>query len=71
METNNSEPLKLSKRETEILRLIAAGQSNLQIAGVLVISESTVKKHHEKLIHKLQAHNVAQLIVNARLKGLL
>jgi len=71
METNNSGPVKLSKRETEVLRLIFSGQTNPQIAGKLIITESTVKKHHEKLNHKLQAHNPVQLIENARSMGFL
>jgi DNA-binding CsgD family transcriptional regulator len=47
----------LSKREAEILALVAAGKTNLQISQQLVISIKTVKKHLEHVFGKLNAQN--------------
>ncbi len=46
-------PAGLSVRELEVLRLVAAGSSNRQIAGVLVISERTVARHLQNIFAKL------------------
>jgi len=43
----------LTKREKEVLRLIAKGQSNKMIARKLGITEGTVKVHVKNLLHKL------------------
>ena len=43
----------LSTRETEVIRLIAAGESNRQIASALVISERTVERHVSNIFGKL------------------
>jgi len=44
----------LSPRELEVLRLLAAGKSNREIAGVLVISEHTVARHVQNIFGKLR-----------------
>ena len=62
---------ELSTREIQVLKLIAKGKTNPQIAAELNISPLTVKKHRENLLRKLNAHNTAQLISKGRLKGLL
>ena len=46
-------PMSLSARETEVIRLIAAGESNRQIAAALVISERTVERHVSNIFGKL------------------
>jgi DNA-binding NarL/FixJ family response regulator len=61
----------LSARELGVLRLVAAGQSNRQIAGTLSISERTVKFHVTALFNKLGADNRAQAVALAAGRGLL
>ncbi|CAL1240243.1 response regulator transcription factor [Candidatus Methylocalor cossyra] len=53
---------QLTQREKEILEHIVAGQSSKAIALALGISERTVEKHRESLMHKMQARSLAQLI---------
>ncbi len=61
----------LSARERGVLRLVAAGLSNRQIAGTLSISERTVKFHVTALFNKLGADNRAQAVAIAAERGLL
>ena len=51
----------LTPRETQVLRLIAAGQSNKMIADILGISIKTVEKHRQQLMDKTNVHEVAGL----------
>jgi DNA-binding CsgD family transcriptional regulator len=50
----------LTERETEVLRLLAAGRSNQEIAGALVVSVRTVERHVDHIYDKLGVHNRAQ-----------
>jgi FixJ family two-component response regulator len=52
----------LSGREREILRRLAAGKLNKQIAGDLGIAEVTVKFHRSRLMERMQAKTVAELM---------
>ena len=61
----------LSAREGAVLRLVAAGLSNRQIAGALAISERTVKFHVTAIFNKLGAENRAQAVAIAAKRGLL
>ena len=61
---------ELTTRETDILRLVAGGASNLQIAGKLFISEKTVRNHLTSIFSKLGVTSRAQAIVLARDSGL-
>ncbi len=61
----------LSTRELEVLRLMAAGLSNGEIAGRLVVAVSTVKRHINHIFSKLGATSRTQAIVRARERGLL
>jgi len=61
----------LSKREIEVLRLLALGLSNHEIAQALVIAESTVKMHLKHLYGKLSVHNRVQAITHAQARQLL
>lgn len=60
----------LSRRELEILGLIAKGLSNQEIADRLFISLSTVKGHNLSIFGKLQVQRRAEAIVRARELGL-
>jgi len=62
---------RLSERELEILRLIAIGKSNQEIAESLVIAVSTVKSHINNLYGKLGTNRRTEAVAIARAKGLL
>ena len=60
----------LSQREREVLKLIAEGYKNKEIAEDLCISLKTVEKHRANLMKKLDLHNAASLTVFAVQRGL-
>lgn len=59
----------ISDRELEVLVQIAKGYSTKEIATNLFISENTVENHRKNLFHKLQAHNMADLIIKTIAAG--
>jgi LuxR family maltose regulon positive regulatory protein len=61
----------LSKREQEVMTLIAAGETNAEIAQSLYISVGTVKNHAKNIYSKLNVHSRAQAIARARELGLI
>lgn len=61
----------LTARETEVLRLVASGHSNKQIAVVLGIGESTVKTHLLKVFEKLGVADRTRAVTLAMERGLL
>ena len=63
-------PDGLSAREGEVLRLIAAGHSNREIATALFVSEATVKTHVNNIFGKLQVRDRAQAVHYAFTHGL-
>jgi len=63
-------PAGLSPREAEVLRLVAAGQSNRQIAQALSLSESTIAKHLTSIFTKTGADNRAAAAAFAIRHGL-
>ena len=70
----NEERLKdlgITKRELEILKLIAQGMSNREIAEKLFVSENTVKTHSSRLFDKLSAKRRTQAVQIAKEMGLL
>jgi NarL family two-component system response regulator LiaR len=66
MDTSLVSELELSKRELEILSLLAMGHSNQEIAAKLFISLSTVKTHIQHLFEKLDVKRRIQAVEKAR-----
>ncbi|HXO07673.1 MAG TPA: response regulator transcription factor [Solirubrobacteraceae bacterium] len=69
----NPQPARLAEltpRELEVLRLIAHGHSNSDIAHELVVGDSTVKTHVARIFSKLDLHDRAQAVVLAYESGL-
>jgi DNA-binding NarL/FixJ family response regulator len=60
----------LTERECEVLRLVATGLSNAEIAGRLFISPATAKTHVAHLLTKLDARDRVQLVIIAYQSGL-
>jgi DNA-binding NarL/FixJ family response regulator len=60
----------LSKREREILQLVAEGRSSAEIAGRLSLSSKTVDTYRSRLMHKLEIHDIAGLVKFAIQHGL-
>lgn len=61
----------LTPREEEIMRLVAQGLTNDEIAEQLVISRHTVARHRENLMRKLGLHNRSELVKYAIRKGII
>lgn len=70
-ELDRRETNPLSPRENEVLRLIAEGQTNPQIAQNLNISLKTVEKHRINLMAKLEVHSLPELIRIGIKRGLI
>ena len=64
-----AQPREISKREREVLKLIAIGFKNREISEELGISIKTVETHRANIMNKLALRNVAQLIHYAIRKG--
>lgn len=62
---------KLTRREKEILILIAEGKTTAEVAETLFISQLTVETHRKNMIHKLNANNTAALIKLALDNGII
>ena len=63
-------PEPLSAQEIRVLKLVAAGKSNQEIADELVISTGTAKWHVHNILQKLEVNNRAQAIARARELGI-
>ncbi len=66
----NESPEELTEREKEVLRLIAQGQSNKQIAHQLLIAEKTVRTHVSNILSKLGVQSRTQATLYAIRSGL-
>jgi len=62
---------RLTRREREVLQLVAEGHSMGQIAGLLCISEKTARVHRSHLMSKLDLHNTAELTLYAVRHGVI
>lgn len=69
-EGQRAESVMLTRRERQILKLIAEGGRNRDIAERLAISLKTVETHRLNLMRKLDAHNIAELVAWANRLGL-
>jgi ATP/maltotriose-dependent transcriptional regulator MalT len=56
----------LSERELEVLRLLASGKTNSEVAGDLFVSVGTVKSHTGNIYRKLSSRNRAEALNRAR-----
>jgi DNA-binding CsgD family transcriptional regulator len=61
----------LTRREQEIMRLVAQGISTKEIAGKLFISPKTVENHRAKIMEKLALDNVVDLVKYAAKLGII
>lgn len=70
---DGSETLRepLTRREMEVLRSLAEGLSNREIAKKLVIAPGTVKWYKKQIFNKLNVHSREQAVAKSRLAGLL
>ncbi|GIH23552.1 DNA-binding response regulator [Acrocarpospora phusangensis] len=62
---------QLTGREREVLKLVAEGYSNAEIADLLTIAESTIKTHVKRILAKIDARDRAQAVVVAYRGGLM
>ena len=53
---------KLTRRERETLKLVTEGLLNKQIAGVMGVTEKTIKVHRMRVFKKMGARNLAELV---------
>jgi NarL family two-component system response regulator LiaR len=63
--------IDLTEREREVLSLLVEGRTNPEIAGILVITKSTVKFHVSSILHKLQVSTRTEAVAKALQEGLL
>ena len=63
--------LRLTERELEVLRLVARGLNNREVAKELFISENTVKNHVRNILEKLQLHSRMEAVMYAMREKLL
>lgn len=67
---HSGDTVTLTRREEEVLRLVAEGSTNHDIAAELDLSEATIKFHLSNILHKLHLANRAQVVAFAHRHGL-
>ena len=70
MQHLRAEYAALSRREREVMALVASGLLNKQVGGRLGISEITVKAHRGKVMRKMEARSLADLVTKSAKLGL-
>ncbi len=71
LKSNRCEGMVLTDREMDILKLIAEGHSNKQMADILFLSPHTINTHRKNIMAKLQVNNTAGLVMYAVKENLL
>lgn len=71
LETPVSDSVKFTKREREIIKLVADGKTGSEIASTLLISMNTLKTHRKNILHKSNCSNTAQLIKQCITQGVI
>ena len=66
---SNEKPILYTKREMDVIRLLAKGFSSKHIAERLNISDQTVDKHRRNMLRKAQMKNTQELVVDAIRQG--
>jgi DNA-binding NarL/FixJ family response regulator len=69
--TREAEPTELTEREREVLRLVASGFSNREIAQALFVAEGTVKNHVSNILTKMGVRDRTRAVIKAAERGLL
>ena len=70
-QARDGDPQVLSDREMEVLRMMAAGAANKNIASDLAISESTVKTHVTNIFQKLEVNHRTEAVTQALQRGII
>jgi DNA-binding NarL/FixJ family response regulator len=65
LQKNENSPIELTRREIELLQLIAEGYTLPQLADKMCLGINTIRSYRQKLNIKLNAHNTVQLLQNA------
>lgn len=65
-----AQPIELSERELGVLRLLAAGKTDREIAEVLGVRTSTIHTHAQRILEKLNVHTRREAVGRARNRGL-
>jgi two-component system, NarL family, response regulator NreC len=70
LQQNNADTESLTRRELQVLQLVAEGKTTKEIAAALEVSAKTADSHRSNIMHKLNLHSVADLVRYAIRRGL-